>query len=66
MKSTPKDSRRDVALSLFRLTVPSLIVVTTPRIACADMPTQLGLERLAGSIDYLAVARPDPMVTRKT
>ncbi len=56
MKNTPKDSKRDVALDLFRLTVLTLIVIATPSIAYADVQTKLGLGRLADSVNYLAAA----------
>ncbi len=56
MTGTPRGSKRDVAPNLLRLMVLTLIVVAAPSIAYADVQTQMGLERLADSIGYLAAA----------
>jgi hypothetical protein len=56
MTDTSQVSKRKITPLLFRFMVLTLIVVATPSIAHADQFTQMGLDRLAESVGYLAAA----------
>jgi hypothetical protein len=56
MTDTSQASKRKITPLLFRFMVLTLIVVATPSIAHADQLTQMGLDRLAGSVGCLAAA----------